>query len=71
MITMKVKQYTIHELEAMHQALNIAQGAICTDWNVTSSDDCENCINKKVCSDLTAAAIYCKKEAEERELKYR
>lgn len=66
MITMKVKQYTIHELETMHEALNIAQGAICTD-NV----DCENCINKKVCSDLTAAAIYCKKAAEERELKYR
>ena len=66
MITLKVKQYTIHELEIMHEALNIAQAAICTD-NV----DCENCINKKVCSDLTAAAIYCKKAAEERELKYR
>lgn len=66
MITLKVKQYTIRELEAMHEALNIAQAAICTD-NV----DCENCINKKVCSDLTAAAIYCKKAAEERELKYR
>ena len=66
MITMKVKQYTIHELETMHEALNIVQSAICTD-NV----DCENCINKKVCSDLTAAAIYCKKAAEERELKYR
>lgn len=66
MITMKVKQYTIHELETMHEALNIAQAAICT-YNV----DCENCINKKVCSDLTAAAIYCKKAAEERELKYR
>ena len=66
MITMKVRQYTIHELETMHEALNIAQAAICTD-NV----DCENCINKKVCSDLVAAAIYCKKAAEERELKYR
>ena len=66
MITLKVKQCTIHELETMHEALNIAQTAICTD-NV----DCENCINKKVCSDLTAAAIYCKKAAEERELKYR
>ena len=69
MITMKVKQYTIHELETMHEALNIAQAAICTDWSI--SIDCENCINKKVCSDLTAAAIYCKKAAEERELKYR
>ena len=66
MITMKVRQYTIHELETMHEALNIAQAAICTD-----SVDCENCINKKVCSDLTKAAIYCKKVAEERELKYR
>ena len=66
MITLKVKQYTIHELETMHEALNIAHAAICTD-NV----DCENCINKKVCSDLTAAAIYCKKASEERELKYR
>lgn len=66
MITLKVKQYTIHELETMHEALNISQAAICTD-NV----DCENCINKKVCSDLIAAAIYCKKAAEERELKYR
>ena len=66
MITLKVKQYTIHELETMHEALNIAQAAICTD-NV----DCENCINKKVCSDLAAAAIFCKKAAEERELKYR
>lgn len=66
MITMKVKQYTIHELKTMHEALNIAQAAICTD-NV----DCENCINKKVCSDLTAAVIYCKKAAEDRELKYR
>lgn len=66
MITMKVKQYTIHELETMYEALNIAQAAICTD-NV----DCENCINKQVCSDLAAAAIYCKKAAEERELKYR
>ena len=66
MVTLKVKQYTIHELETMHEALNIAQAAICTD-----SVDCENCINKKVCSDLTAAAIYCKKAAEERELKYR
>ena len=66
MITLKVKQYTIHELETMHEALNIAQAAICTD-NV----DCENCINKKICSDLTASAIYCKKAAEERELKYR
>ena len=66
MITLKVKQYTIHELETMREALNIAQAAICTG-NV----DCENCINKKVCSDLTAAAIYCKKAAEERELKYR
>lgn len=25
MITLKVKQYTIHELETMHEALNIAQ----------------------------------------------
>ncbi len=66
MITMKVKQYTIHELLTMHEALNIAQDAICTD-----SVDCENCIKKKVCSDLTAAAIYCMKAAEERELKYR
>ena len=66
MITLKVKQYTIHELKTMHEALNIAQAAICTD-NV----DCENGINKRVCSDLTAAAIYCKKAAEERELKYR
>ena len=66
MITLKVKQYTIHELITMHEALNNAQYAICPD-NV----DCENCINKKVCSDLTAAAIYCKKAAEERELKYR
>lgn len=66
MITMKVKQYTIHELETMHEALSSAQSAICSD-NV----DCENCINKKVCSDLTAAAIYCMKAAEERELKYR
>lgn len=66
MITMKVKQYTIHELLAMHEALNIAQYTICTD-----SADCESCINKKVCSDLTAAAIYCQKAAEERELKYR
>lgn len=66
MITMKVRQYTIHELETMHEALNIAQSAICA-----YSVDCENCINKKVCSDLTAAAIYCKKAVEERELKYR
>ena len=66
MITMKVRQYTIHELKTMHEALNIAQSAICA-----YSVDCENCINKKVCSDLTAAAIYCKKAAEERELKYR
>ena len=66
MITLKVKQYTIHELLTMHEALNIAQDAICTD-----SVDCENCINKKICSDLTAAAIYCMKSAEERELKYR
>ena len=66
MITMKVRQYTIHELITMHEALNSAQNAICPD-----SVDCENCINKKVCSDLTAAAIYCMKAAEERELKYR
>ena len=66
MITLKVKQYTIHELLTMHEALNIAKDAICPD-----SVDCENCINKKVCSDLTAAAIYCMKAAEERELKYR
>ena len=66
MITMKVKQYTIHELLTMHEALNIAQDAICTD-----SVNCENCINKKVCADLTAAAIYWKKAVEERELKYR
>ena len=66
MITMKVRQYTIHGLKTMREALNIAQSAICTD-----SVDCENCINKKVCSDLTAAAIYCKKAAEDRELKYR
>ena len=66
MITLKVKQYTIHELETIHEALNIAQDAICPD-----SVYCENCINKKVCSDLTAAAIYCMKAAEERELKYR
>ena len=66
MITMKVKQYTIPELVTMHEALNIAQDAICPD-----SVDCENCINKKVCSDLTVAAIYCMKAAEERELKYR
>ena len=64
MITMKVKQYTIHELETMHEALNVAQAAIC-------SIECEDCINKRVCSDLTAAAIFCKKAAEERELKYR
>lgn len=66
MITMKVRTYTIHELETMHAALNIAQASICTD-----SIDCENCVNKKVCSDLTAATIYCKKALEERELKYR
>lgn len=66
MITMKVKQYTIHELETMHEALNVAQAAICK-----RSIECEDCINKKVCTDLTAAAIFCKKAAEERELKYR
>lgn len=66
MITMKVKQYTINELITMHEALNIARDAICTD-----SVDCENCINKRVCSDLIAAAIYCEKAAELRELKYR
>ena len=66
MITMKVKQYTIHELETMHEALNVAQSAICQ-----CSIECEDCINKRVCSDLTAAAIFCKKAAEERELKYR
>lgn len=66
MITMKVKQYTIHELETMHEALNVAQAAICK-CNI----ECEDCINKRVCSDLTAAAIFCKKAAEERELKYR
>lgn len=66
MITMKVKKYTIHELETMHEALNVAQAAICQ-----SSIECEDCINKKVCADLTAAVIFCKKEAEERELKYR
>lgn len=66
MITMKVKKYTIHELETMHEALNAAQAAICH-----GSIECEDCINKKVCADLTAAAIFCKKEAEERELKYR
>lgn len=66
MITMKVKQYTIHELETMRKALNAAQAAICK-----CSIECEDCINKKVCTDLTAAAIFCKKAAEERELKYR
>ena len=66
MITMKVKQYTIHELETMHKALNAAQPVICPD-----STECENCVNKKVCADLSAAAIFCKKAAEERELKYR
>lgn len=66
MITMKVKKYTIHELETMHEALNVAQAAICKH-----SIECEDCINKKVCTDLTAAAIFCKKEAKERELKYR
>lgn len=66
MITMKVKPYTIHELKTMHEALNIAQAAVCPD-----NAECENCINKKVCADLTAAAIFCKKAAEERELKYR
>lgn len=66
MITMKVKQYTIHELETMHEALNVAQATICS-----GSIECEDCINKIVCSDLTAAAIFCKKAAEERELKYR
>lgn len=66
MITMKVKQYTIHELETMRKALNAAQAAICQ-----CSIECEDCINKQVCADLTAAAIFCKKAAEERELKYR
>ena len=66
MITMKVKQYTIHELETMQKALNVAQEAICQ-----CIIECEDCINKRVCSDLTAAAIFCKKAAEERELKYR
>lgn len=66
MITMKVKPYTIHELKTMQEALNIAQAAVCPD-----SAECENCTNKRVCSDLTKAAIFCKKAAEERELKYR
>lgn len=66
MITMKVKQYTIHELETMHEALNVAQAAICP-----GSIECEDCINKQVCSDLVAAAIFCENAAKERELKYR
>lgn len=66
MITMKVKKYTIHELETMRKALNAGQAAICRSGIV-----CEDCINKKVCTDLTAAAKFCKKAAEERELKYR
>ena len=66
MITMKVKQYTIHELETMHEALNVAQAAICH-----GSIECEDCINKKVCTDLTSAARFCHKAAQERELKYR
>lgn len=66
MITMKVKQYTIHELETMRIALNAARAAICQN-----SIECEDCINNRVCSDLTAAARYCHKAAQERELKYR
>ena len=66
MITMKVKNYTIHELRTMQEALNIAQATVCSD-----NAECENCINKQVCADLTRAAIFCKKAAEERELKYR
>lgn len=66
MITMKVKKFTIHELKTMQEALNIAQAAVCPD-----NAECENCVNKRVCADLTAAAIFCKKAAEERELKYR
>lgn len=66
MITMKVKQYTIHELETMHEALNVAQAAICP-----GSINCEDCINNKVCLDLAAASIFCENAAKERELKYR
>lgn len=66
MITMKVKRFTIHELETMREALNIAQAVVCSD-----NAECETCVNKRVCADLTAAAIFCKKAAEERELKYR
>lgn len=66
MITMKVKKFTIHELKTMQEALNIAQAAVCPD-----NAECENCVNKRVCADLTEAAIFCKKAAEERELKYR
>lgn len=66
MITMKVKKYTIHELETMRIALNAARAAICKP-----SIECEDCINKKVCTDLTSAARFCHKAAQERELKYR
>lgn len=66
MITLKTRNYTIHELETMREALNVAQAAICP-----GSIECEDCINKQVCSDLSAAALFCKKASEERELKYR
>lgn len=66
MITMKVKQYTIHELKAMGAALSAAQAVICPPCI-----ECEECINRRVCSDLTAALTFCENAAKERELKYR
>lgn len=66
MITMKVKQYTIHELKAMGAALSAAQAAICPPCI-----ECEECINRRVCSDLTTALTFCENAAKERELKYR
>lgn len=66
MITLKTKNYTIHELKAMSVALSAAQAAICPPCI-----ECEECINKRVCSDLTTALTFCENAAKERELKYR
>lgn len=66
MITLKTKNYTIAEMNTLAEALRVARVSVCK-----STDQCETCIHKKVCTDLSLATEYILKQAEARESAYR
>lgn len=67
MITLKTRNYTIAEMKTLAEALREASGFVCQ----STQEFCDTCNLKKVCTDLSLAREYLRKQVEARESAYR